>query len=157
MTPSQSCVDLVKRFEGYAKVLPNGDCEAYPDPATDGDPITIGYGSTGPDIHLGLVWTRQQAEDRLASDLAKFSAGVSDLLGKAQTTQHQFDALVSFAYNVGLRNLKTSTLLRMHMAREYDNAANEFQKWTRAGGKIMAGLITRRSAEATLYRTPDGG
>jgi lysozyme len=153
MTPSEQCVALVKSFEGYAKQLPDGRCEAYPDPATKADPWTIGYGSTGHDVRKGTIWTRQQADDRFANDLAQFGAKVEALLRGALTTQHQFDAMVSFAYNLGLANLGSSTLLRKHRARDFEGAANEFLKWDKAAGKVMAGLTKRRAAERALYRT----
>jgi lysozyme len=154
MTPSDKCIDLVKSFEGYAKKRADGGCDAYPDPASGGDPWTIGYGSTGDSIRRGTVWTRQQADERFASDLAKFGVRVEALLGGALTTQHQFDALVSFAYNLGLGNLASSTLLRKHRARDFEGAANEFLKWDKAQGKVMAGLTKRRAAERALYRLP---
>lgn len=151
MTPSESCIKLVQSFEGCAKKLPDGRVAAYPDPATGGDPWTIGWGSTGPDIHRGTVWTQQQCDDRFASDLAKFAGRVESLLGGAMTTQHQFDAMVSLAYNVGLGNLSSSTLLRKHKARDYAGAAGEFGRWNKAAGKVMAGLTRRRAAESALY------
>lgn len=151
MTPSPACIALVQQFEGYAKRLPDGGAIAYPDPATNGPPWTIGWGSTGPDIHRGTVWTRAQCDARLADDLAKFSAGVVAAIGDAATTQHQFDSLVSFAYNAGLTNLKSSTLLKKHKAGDYAGAAAEFGKWNHAAGKVLAGLTKRRAAEAALY------
>lgn len=152
MNPSEACIALVKQFEGYAKELPDGGAIAYPDPGTNGPPWTIGFGSTGPDIHRGTVWTRAQCEARLADDLNKFSSGVSAAIGSAETTQHQFDAMLSLAYNVGLANFKSSTLLKKHKAGDYSGAAAEFAKWNRAAGRVMAGLTRRREAEATLYR-----
>jgi lysozyme len=154
MTPSDKCIDLVKSFEGYAEKRADGGCDAYPDPGSGGDPWTIGYGSTGGDIRRGTVWTKQQADERFAHDLGKFGAKVEALLGGALTTQHQFDALVSFAYNVGTGNLTSSTLLKKHRARDFEGAANEFLKWNKAAGKVMAGLTRRRAAERALYRLP---
>lgn len=154
MTPSDRCLALIQSFEGYAKKLPDGGCEAYPDPATKADPWTIGYGSTGPDIHRGTVWTKRQAEERFAHDIEKFAAKVEGLLRGALTTQHQFDALVALAYNIGLGNLGSSTLLRKHRARDYLRAADEFLKWNRAAGKVMPGLTRRRAAERALYLAP---
>lgn len=151
MLPSEACLALIQQFEGYAKALPDGGAIAYPDPATNGPPWTIGWGSTGPDIHRGTVWTRAQCEARLAEDVAKFSTGVTAAIGDAPTAQHQFDAMVSFAYNVGLANLKSSTLLKRHRAGDYAGAAAEFWKWNKAAGRVMAGLTRRRAAEAALY------
>ncbi|MDB5707867.1 MAG: lysozyme [Sphingomonas bacterium] len=145
MTPSKTCIDNVKRFEG---------CEltAYPDPGSGGDPWTIGFGATGPGIKRGVVWTQQQANDRLAADVARFGEQVAAMLDGAPTTQGQFDAMTSFAFNVGARNLATSTLLRMHRSRDYDGAVGQFLRWNKAAGKVMNGLTTRREAEAAIYR-----
>jgi GH24 family phage-related lysozyme (muramidase) len=151
MTPSNACVSLVQQFEGCAKKQSDGTMAAYPDPGTGGDPWTIGWGSTGPDVKQGMVWTQQQCDDRLAADLTSFSAGVTSALGGAATTQCQFDAMVSFSYNVGLGNLKSSTLLKKHKAGDYPGAALEFPKWNKAAGKVLPGLVRRRAAEAALY------
>lgn len=147
MTPSPACFDLVRRFEGLK-------LHAYPDPGSGGEPWTVGWGATGADIGPTTVWTQEQADERLHADLGAFGHAVSLLLGHAPTTQHQLDALTSFAFNLGTPALATSTLLRMHLAGNFDGAANQFQFWIHAGGRVMPGLITRRSSEATLYRTP---
>ena len=76
---------------------------------------------------------------------------VATALGNAQTTQAQFDALVSFHYNTGA--IARSTLLRLHRAGKYGEAAAEFARWNRAGGRILKGLVRRRKAEAALYRS----
>jgi lysozyme len=151
MKPSNVCVTLIQEFESCAKKLPDGRFQAYPDPATGGDPWTIGWGSTGPDIVQGLIWTQQQCDERFAEELGDFSAAVQNAIGDAATTQAQLDALVSFAYNVGTGNLLKSTLLKKHKAGDYDGAAAEFAKWNKANGQEMAGLTRRRAAEAKLY------
>lgn len=143
MTPSQKIIDFIKGYEALR-------LKAYM--PTPNDVPTIGYGSTGPDIKLGMTWTQKQADDRFAADLAKFSAGVSKLLGAAPTTQGQYDALVSFAYNVGLEALKTSTLLRMHKDGEYEAAAGQFGRWNRQAGRVLNGLTKRRAGEVAIYR-----
>ena len=151
MTPSESCVKLIQQFEGCARRRPDGGFEAYPDPGTGAAPWTIGWGSTGPDIQKGTVWTQQQCDERLGEHLNQFAAGVAKAIGGAATTQHQFDAMVSFSYNVGLGNLSNSTLLKKHKAGDYKGAAAEFAKWTKAAGKVLPGLVKRRAAEAALY------
>ena len=151
MTPSQSCTKLIQQFEGCAKKRPDGSFAAYPDPGSGGDPWTIGWGSTGADIKKGVVWTQQQCDDRFSTHVDEFGAKVAAALGSAATTQHQFDAMVSFAYNVGVGNFRSSTLLRKHKAGDYAGAAAEFAKWNKAAGKVMAGLSRRRAAEAALY------
>lgn len=133
---------------------------SYPDPGSkDGKPWTIGWGSTGPDIGPGMTWTQQQCDDRFARDLAKFEDGVTRLLGGAPTTQSQFDALVSLAYNIGLdedadtiaEGLGDSSLLKKHRAGDYAGAAAAFASWKFNDGRVMNGLVRRRAAEAKLY------
>lgn len=126
--------------------------EAYPDPGSrDGRPWTIGWGSTGPGIAKGVRWTQAQADERFAADLAKFAAKVDAMIGDSPTTQHQFDAMVSLAYNIGTGALQKSTVLRLHKAGDYAGAAAAFAMWVRNDGKIMRGLVRRRAAEADLY------
>ena len=134
--------------------------EAYPDPGSrDGKPWTIGWGSTGPDIVKGLKWTQAQADARFLSDLAKFEDGVNRLVGGAPTTQSQFDALVSLAYNIGLdedadtiaEGLVDSSLLRKHKAGDFAGAQAAFKAWRFNDGREMRGLVRRRAAEAKLY------
>ena len=81
---------------------------AYPDPGTGGEPWTIGYGHTG-NVRPGVAISEEQAEDLLQEDLMKFEAAVEELL-PVELSQSEFDALVSFAFNVGIYALKTSTL-----------------------------------------------
>ncbi|MCX8477121.1 MAG: lysozyme [Sphingomonas sp.] len=151
MTPSSACIALVQQFEGCAKKQADGTFAAYPDPGTGGDPWTIGWGTTGPDIKSGLVWTQQQCDDRFERDITNFATRVADAIGTAPTTQHQFDAMVSFAYNVGVANLANSTLLKLHKAGNFTGAQQQFTLWDRAAGKVLPGLLRRRTAEAALY------
>ena len=154
MKISKNGLNLIKTYEGL-------ELTAYPDPGTGGAPWTIGYGHTGPEVHAGLVWTQQQAEQALASDVAQFERDVTSLV-KVQINQNQFDALVSFAYNCGsdidaddiAEGLGDSTLLKKLNAGDYDGAANEFPKWNKSGGKVMSGLTKRRNAERSLFLTP---
>lgn len=142
MKLSQRGIDLIKQFEGYSS-------KAYPDPATGGAPWTIGYGTTK-GVKPGMVITAEQAEKMLRDDVAKFESGVSSLI-TAPTTQGQFDAMVSLAYNIGLGNFGKSTLLKKHNARCYTCAADQFRVWNRANGKVMNGLTKRRAAERQVY------
>jgi GH24 family phage-related lysozyme (muramidase) len=141
---------LIKQFEGCAKLRPDGCFEAYPDPGTGGDPWTIGWGATGAGIGPGTVWTEAECDARLEADLARYAAEVARALGDAPTTQHQFDALVSFHYNTGA--IARATLTTLHKASDFAGAAAEFGKWVNAGGRRLAGLVRRREAEAALYR-----
>lgn len=142
MKISQKGIDLIKQFEGVS-------LKAYPDPGTGGEPWTIGYGHTG-GVKKGDVVTQAQAEELLRKDLIKFETGVSNVL-TVETTQNQFDAMVSLAYNIGLGNFTKSTLLRKHNAKCWQCAASQFGVWRNAGGKVMNGLIRRRAAERELY------
>lgn len=153
MTPSSNCISLIQQFEGCAKKQSDGTYAAYPDPGTGADPWTIGWGTTGSDVKKGLVWTQAQCDTRFTSDVNKFGVQVANTIGSAATTQNQYDAMTSFAYNVGIGNLSSSTLLKKHKAGDYPGAQAEFAKWNKAGGKVMAGLTNRRAAEAALYGT----
>lgn len=149
MKISKNCVNLVKQFEGYHKRLPNGDCTTYICPA---GVLTIGYGETQ-GIKPGEVWTHAQAAAALKKSLDKFAEKVASQL-TVEVNQNQFDALVSFAYNVGTGALGKSTLLRKLNAGDADGAAKEFAKWNKGGGKVLPGLVTRRAKEAELFLTP---
>lgn len=142
---------LIKKWEGYATDLKDGRVQAYPDPATKGDPYTIGWGSTGPDIKKGTIWTKAQAQARFAAHVEEFAAVVRKAIGAAPTTQNQFDAMTSLCYNVGPKNFLSSSVLRKHIARDYVGAAAAFSLWVKANGKVMAGLTARRADEAKLY------
>lgn len=145
-TPNQACVDLIQHFESCKP-------EAYPDPGSGGEPWTIGWGSTGPDINEGTRWTQAECDTRFASDLTSYGEQVAALLGNASTSENQFGALTSFAYNAGLHALAESTLLRKHKAGDFEGAADEFGCWIYGSGKKLPGLIRRRTQEAQLYRT----
>jgi lysozyme len=157
MRTSKAGLDLIKSFESCAKAIGNGRFEAYPDPApgNNGLPVTIGWGSTrdfqGKPIKLGTVWTQEQCDRKKAEDMAAFESEVRAIIGEAPTTQGQFDALVSFAYNLGSARLRNSTLMRLHKAGDYAGAQAQFARWTKAGGQVLRGLTRRRAAEAKLY------
>ena len=145
MIPSQNCINMIKMFEGFR-------AKPYKCPA--GVP-TIGYGSTfysnGKKVTLkDKLITEQDATNLLTTVVTNFSSGVSKLL-KIQVTQNQFDALVDFAYNVGIGNLKSSTLLKKVNAKNFSGAALEFIKWNKADGKVLPGLTQRRTAEKDLF------
>lgn len=139
MKISQKGLDLIKKWEGCKLT-------AYKCPAGI---WTIGYGSTGPHVKQGMVITQAQADALLLKDVSRFELGVNAMASKF--TQGQFDALVSFAFNLGLGNLASSTLLKKHKAGDYAAAADNFGKWVNAGGKRLAGLVKRRADERALY------
>jgi lysozyme len=132
---------LIRKFEGCK-------LKAYKCPA---DVWTIGYGHTGAEVKEGCKITKAEATELLAVDLEKFEAQVLAALGNCQVTQGQFDALVSFTYNLGVGRLKESTLLKLLKAGQPRKAADQFLLWTRAAGKVLPGLVTRRDQERILF------
>lgn len=142
MRTSQKGLDLIKEFEGLRLT-------AYLCPAKV---WTIGYGTTS-GVTKGTVITKERAEELLRQDVRKFEDSVTRL-AKVKLNQHQFDALVSFAYNVGSGALGSSTLLRVLNAGDYDAAAGQFERWNKAGGQVLAGLTRRRAAERKLFEAP---
>lgn len=144
LSVSEAGINLIKRFEGCKLT-------AYPDPGTGGDPWTIGWGATGPGIKQGVTWTQAQADSRLKDDVDRFAQGVAANIGAASTSQVQFDAMVSFSYNVGIGAFAKSTLLKKHKAGDHAGAASEFLKWVNAGGRVLQGLVRRREAEKAMY------
>jgi lysozyme len=132
---------------GKLKLLPRGQpaLVAYPD---HGGVWTISWGVTGPEVKKGTTWSFDECRAAFACKVEVFECGVNRLLAGCRTTQNQFDAMVSFAYNCGLGALGKSTLLKKHKAGDYAGAAAEFKRWTSGG---LAGLVTRRRIEALVY------
>lgn len=142
--------DLIRKWEGCARRQADGRFAAYPDPGSaDGKPWTIGWGSTGPDIGPGTIWTQAECDARFDRDIQRYVSEVLAALGQAPTTQGQFDALVSFHYNTGA--IRRATLTRLHKEGRFADAAREFSKWVHNDGRVMAGLQKRRAEEAELY------
>jgi lysozyme len=139
MQISQKGIDLIKHFEGVR-------LNTYQDSV---GVWTIGYGHTK-GVHAGMKITETEAENLLKQDLATFEAGVSNLV-KVPVNQDQYDALVSFAFNLGLGTLTGSTLLHKLNAKDYHGAAEEFGKWVHAGHQVLPGLVSRRKAEEELF------
>ncbi|HHW6350983.1 lysozyme [Escherichia coli] len=144
MQTSDKGISLIKQFEGCKLT-------AYQDSV---GVWTIGYGWTQPvdgkPIRAGMTIKQQTAERLLKTGLVSYESDVSRLV-KVGLTQGQFDALVSFTYNLGARSLSTSTLLRKLNAGDYAGAADEFLRWNKAGGKVLNGLTRRREAERALF------
>lgn len=148
-----SVTALIKPFEGYARRLPSGDCIAYPDPATGGDPWTIGYGSTGSGIGPGTMWSKDQAEQRLQEHVEYFTQGLVRLSPKLlQASPRRFAAVLSWAYNCGLGNYRISTFKKRVDADDWQGAAEQCLLWNKAAGRIMPGLTRRRQAESMFMR-----
>lgn len=143
MKTSPKGIALIKSAEGLR-------LKAYPDPGTGWLPWTIGYGSTV-GVTQAMVITEAQAELMLAADLVRFERAVERLV-QVPLTQGQFDALVSFTYNVGEGNFTKSTLLRKLNAGDTAGAAEQFARWVNAAGKVLPGLVKRRAAERALFK-----
>lgn len=139
---NQAGLELIKSFEGYRE-------DAYLCPA---GVWTIGWGTTK-NVRQGQTTNPEEAENFLRRDLKIFEAQVAELV-KVALTSNQFSALVSFAYNCGAGALKSSTLLKKLNQEDYLGAAEEFLKWNKAGGKMLAGLTRRRVAERSLFLKP---
>ena len=143
MKINQAGLDLIKSFEQCRLT-------AYPDPGTGGDPWTIGWGTTGPNVYPGLQISQEQADLWLAADVAKFEECVDQVI-MTPVTDNQFSALCSLAYNIGCGAFQKSTLVKDINAGDVAKAATEFERWNRAGGKELAGLTRRRRAERALF------
>ena len=158
MKVSQKCIEQIKKDEGVRS-------RPYQCPALL---WTIGVGHVIDPNHAKVPladrkqlpipagWDRvlsaEEIDDILRKDLARFEAGVSRLI-KVELTQGQFDALVSFSFNVGLGNLQNSTL-RMKVNRsDFEGAAEQFLVWTKAGGRVLPGLVKRRTHEKEMFES----
>jgi lysozyme len=141
MQAGKNCIDLIKKFEGLR-------LESYKCPA---GLWTIGYGNTqwenGIKVKENQVIDIQRAEKLLTFWVSKYADRIT-----VKCNQNQFDALVSFAYNVGIGNFDSSTLKKKVIANPNDpTIRDEFMKWVNSRGKQLAGLVKRREAEANLY------
>lgn len=113
---------------------------------------TIGYGDTGAHVKPGLVWTQAQADAAFVDRLAReFEPGVMRAIGDAATTPGQFGAMVALAYNIGVGAFSRSSVAKRHVAGDHAGAGAAFLMWNKAGGRVLAGLTRRRTAERLLY------
>lgn len=140
MKISDAGLQLIMSFEGCR-------LEAYLDAANI---WTIGYGHTGSDVHRGLKISDDRAEELLREDLAQAEAAVNKLV-TMPLTQGQFDALVSFVFNVGAGAFGRSTLLKRLNADDFPAAVEQFDRWVYADGRKLRGLVSRRKTEAELF------
>jgi lysozyme len=140
-TTSPTGIKLITHYEGLR-------LEAYQDQV---GVWTIGFGTTS-GVYEGMVISLDQATAFLQSDLKKFESDVKNMV-KVSLTQNQFDALVSWTYNLGAGSLKSSSMLRALNEGKYTSVPSEMELWNRAGGQIVEGLVKRRHSEATLFST----
>tara|TARA_R100000742_G_C4276498_1_gene97633 strand:- start:982 stop:1410 length:429 start_codon:yes stop_codon:yes gene_type:complete len=139
MKLEQKGTELLKHFEG---------CEltAYQDSV---GVWTIGYGHTK-GVYEGMTITQEEAEQMLLTELEEYESYIENMVA-VPLTQNQFDALVVWVYNLGPTNFKNSTLLKELNHGNYTAAGKEILRWNKAGGKVLAGLVRRREAEAQLF------
>lgn len=137
---------MTEACEGYR-------AQAYPDPGTGGKPWTIGYGHTA-GVVQGMTCTQKDADIWLAQDIVGAEAVVHGHAG-VELTQHQFDALVDFVFNVGAGNFTSSTLLSRLNQGDFAGADAEFKRWVKGGGHVLPGLVKRRELEAVWFNTGD--
>ncbi len=145
MNISTKGLKLIQEFEGCKLT-------AYTCPA---GVLTIGYGHTGKDVTEGLTISQEEADALLYDDLVRFEDGVNRLVAELDISQGMYDALVSFAYNLGLNALSNSTLLKKLKQGLVFETADEFMRWNKVNGKESAGLTRRRAAERELFLTED--
>jgi len=143
MKISSEGLDLIKKFEGL-------ELTAYKCAA---GVWTIGYGHTK-DVQEGDEWSETHANHMLEVELEEFEGYINDNVTVA-LSQHQFDALVSWVYNLGPANLKASTMLKVLNSGDYEGVPAQIQRWNKAGGKVLEGLIRRRKAESLLFMGRD--
>ena len=142
MKTNQAGIDLIKRFEGCK-------LEAYRCPA---GVLTIGYGTTR-GVYEGMKITQSIAEKMLTDDLEAIETRLSNL--NLKVNENQFSALVSFIYNLGFGNFLNSTLFGKVKNNAKDLSIKfEFERWVKAGGKVLPGLVKRRAAEWELFNSP---
>ncbi|MBZ4218974.1 MAG: lysozyme [Chlorobium sp.] len=140
MQTSEKGLDLIRKYEGLRLVT-------YVCP---GGKLTIGYGHTGSEVKTGQKIDVERANELLIKDVHRFEVAVNELV-KVPMTQGMLDALISFSFNLGVGSLKSSTLLKKLNADDRDGAANEFLRWNKAKGKVLAGLTARRESERELF------
>lgn len=143
--PSPICVELVKHFESFQP-------KAYRDAA---GVLTVGYGSTyrpdGYRVQAGDTLSVEAAEQWLAMDLAEISQLLGKRLPGVTLVQHECDAVCSLVYNIGIGNFQISTVRRALLRDDWPTAAKGFLSWTKAGGKVLKGLVRRRHTERALF------
>ena len=146
MKISANGLRIIKESEGLR-------LNAYPDPGSrDGHPWTIGYGHTK-NVKKGDRISKAKAEAFLRQDVEWAEREVSRL--GVDLSQNQFDALVSFAFNVGAGQFRSSSVARMAKAGRHDVVPSRLDLWVKNDGRVMRGLVNRRAAEGALYATPD--
>ena len=143
MKISENGLELIKKFEG---------CEttAYQDSV---GVWTIGFGHTK-GVEEGQTCSIEDAESMLADEMDEYEGYINNMV-KVELQQHEFDALVAWVYNLGPTNLGERTMLKVLNGGQFDRVPDEMNRWTRAGGKILEGLVRRRQAESLMFQDLD--
>ena len=140
MRTSANGIRLIKGFESFRG-------KAYLCPA---GVWTIGWGSTGPGIVKGVVWTQAQCDARLEQDALVYASGAANLSPVLYFDDAKLCAIADFCYNLGVSRYKISTLRKRVNEGDWAGAVSELLKWTRGGGRVLPGLVARRKAEIEL-------
>ena len=143
MNISEEGLSLIKKFEGC-------ELKAYRCAA---NVLTIGYGTTK-GVTEDMEITKEEAESLLKEEMHEYEGYINDMV-KVPLEQHQFDAMVSWVFNLGSGNLSLSTLLKKLNNSEYDEVPTQIKRWNKAGGKVLDGLIRRREAESLLFQNKE--
>ena len=143
MNISEEGLSLIKKFEGC-------ELKAYRCAA---NVLTIGYGTTK-GVTEDMEITKEEAENLLKEEMHEYEGYINDMV-KVPLEQHQFDAMVSWVFNLGSGNLSSSTLLKKLNNSEYDEVPAQIKRWNKAGGKVLDGLIRRREAESLLFQNKE--
>ena len=143
MKCSQEGLALIKKFEGCR--LKAYRCSA--------NVLTIGYGHTG-GVKEDDIISQPEADELLENDIAKFEKYVDDNV-IVELNQSQFDSLVAWTFNLGVGNLRSSTMLKKLNETDYGSVPSEMKRWNKAGGKTLDGLIRRRKAEGLLFENKE--
>ena len=143
MKISEDGLELIKKFEG---------CEttAYQDSV---GVWTIGFGHTK-GVEEGQTCSIEDAESMLADEMDEYEGYINNMV-KVDLQQHEFDSLVAWVYNLGPTNLSESTMLKVLNGGQFDRVPDEMNRWTRAGGEILEGLVRRRQAESLMFQNLD--
>jgi len=156
MKISQNGIDLIKFFEG-CPTDKDGNVVSYRCAANK---ATIGFGSLklidGSPVQDGMSMSKQDAEDLLAHELHEYEGYINDMVN-VNLKQNEFDALVSWVFNLGPSNLSASTLLKVLNNKDWADVPNQIKRWNKVSGVPNEGLMKRRNAEALLFENKEWG
>lgn len=143
MKISEDGLELIRNFEGC-------ETSAYQDSV---GVWTIGFGHTK-DVEEGQTCSMEDAETMLADEMDEYEGYINDMV-RVDLQQHEFDSLVAWVYNLGPTNLGESTMLKVLNGGQFDRVPDEMNRWNRAGGEVLEGLVRRRQAESLMFKNLD--